>query len=193
MTASSFMSNTRTHMTPRRFITLGILASILGGCSAPPMRPLEFAPLVRLQDPLPGRAIVYLIRAPHDGAEIAVRASETLLAVLPRGTYTAISLPPGIYRISSTTLSTSTLLGSAESSAPLELAVSADQRRFFYLSQPRSTSDSLTLLPIGGGVLPALSHTSAPSGPRSWKEATEREAQDLMTISKLALPEKNAF
>lgn len=175
-----------------KLFAIGAFVIVVGGCAGP-MKPLEFPQTVTLQDPLPGQALVYLIRAPHDQLGIAVHANGRLVAVLPHGTYTAISLPSGTYRITSVTHSSSQLFGSWEAAVPLELAVAPDQRRFFYISQPSGTASSINLLFLGkGGVLPLVSHSSSPTGPRIWKEATEHEAQGLLVISKVVLPEKSA-
>lgn len=175
-----------------KLVVVSALVIAVAGCASP-MKPLEFPPSVALQDPLPGQALVYLIRAPHDQLGIAVYANGRLVAVLPHGTYTAVSLPLGTYRLTSLTHSSSQLFGSWEAAVPLELAVAPDQRRFFYISQPSGTASSINFLSLGkGGVLPIASHSSSPIGPRIWKETTEHEAQGLLVISKVALPEKSA-
>lgn len=175
-----------------KLVVIGAFVIVVGGCAGP-MKPLEFPQTVTLQDPLHGQALVYLIRAPHDQLGIAVHANGRLVAVLPHGTYTAVSLPLGTYRLTSVTHSSSQLFGSWEAAVPLELAVAPDQRRFFYISQPSGTASSINLLSLGkGGVLPLVSHSSSPTGPRIWKEATEHEAQGLLVISKVVLPEKSA-
>jgi hypothetical protein len=176
----------------QRPFAISVLVILFGGCASP-MKPLEFPQSVTLQDPLPGQALVYLIRAPHDQLGIAVHANGRLVAVLPHGTYTAVSLPVGTYRLTSATHSSSQLFGSWEAAVPLELAVASDQRRFFYISQPSGTATSINVLPLGkGGVLPIVSQSSSPIGPRIWKETTEHEAQGLLFISKVVLPEKSA-
>lgn len=163
------------------------------GCSAPPMKPLVFPASVGLQSPLPGHAVVYLIRPPHDGLELAVRTGETLMAVLPKETYTAVNLRPGKHVINATSRPTALQLGGPEAAIPFELTVAANERRFLYIVRPRGTSTSVNLTPVPSGVLPSVGHTSVPSGYRQWKEAAEAEALDLMSIAKVVLPERDAF
>lgn len=165
----------------------------VSGCSAPSMRPLVFPPPIGLQSPMPGHAVVYFIRPPHDGLELAVSTGETLMAILPKETYTAVNLRPGKYVINAISRPTALQLGGPESAIPLELTVTANERRFYYIVRPRSTSTSLNLTPVPGGVLPSVSHSSAPSGYRQWKEATEGEARDLMSIAKVVFPARDAF
>ena len=75
----------------QKLVAMVALVIAVGGCASP-MKPLEFPPSVALQDPLPGQALVYLIRAPHDQLGIAVYANGMLVAALPHGIYTAIGL-----------------------------------------------------------------------------------------------------
>ena len=176
----------------KNLVAIGVLTLSLWGCAGP-MAPLEFPSSIALQDPLPGLALVYLIRAPHDQQEVAVYANRKLVAVLANGTYTAVSLFAGPYRLTSVTHPESIVFGSKDAADPLELVVAADQRRFFYMSQPIGTSTSMGVMFLGkGGILPIVSSSSTPIGPRVWKEATAREAQDLLVISRVVMPEKSA-
>lgn len=147
------------------------------------MKPLEFAPPVGLQDPFPGQAVAYLIRAPRDSGTLQVFVDLKLVATMPAGTYTAVALSPGRHTLS-------TREGEAVGSLPLELTIAAGERKFFYVSLPTRTSSSFVFLP---GQLPVPTRDVAVAGPRAWHEATEADAQGLMSITKVVLPEMDAF
>jgi hypothetical protein len=178
------------HMRSRETLVALILAvATLVGCSSGPMKPLEFKQPISLQEPLPGQALVYLIRAPHDSAEIEVEFNSAVAAVLPQLTFTAISLAPGEYLVQTKTRP-SWSQPSPELGEPLRVTVSANQRRHFYLSQAKSTGIQATY-GIGGAPFAAFTHIAVAVGPRSWKEADEREAQDLMSITAPKMPERS--
>jgi hypothetical protein len=173
-------------------VILAIFAGLFASGCAGPMKPLAFPPPIGLQDPVPGSAIVYLIRAPHDSEEITVYLNGILAVVLPSETYTALSMSVGQYELITITRLRS---GTPEPAAvPLEVTAVVNERRFFYLSRPSDSSSSLAFAPLGkAGPLPLFSRTSIPFGPRTWKEVAEFDAQGLLSISKVTLPEKNAL
>jgi len=80
-----------------RLTLSAVLCVVLSGCA---FKPLNFPPPTVLQDPLPGLAIVYILRVPHDSAAVEVSLNDVPIARLPAETYTAINLRPGTYTIS---------------------------------------------------------------------------------------------
>ena len=80
----------------RRF-TCATIALALSGCSSTRFEPLTPPADVKLQEPLPGQAVAYLMRAPHDPGEVTVYLGDRQAAVLPAETYTAVSVAPGSY------------------------------------------------------------------------------------------------
>jgi hypothetical protein len=168
----------------RRRSLLALIPPSLVGCAAREFCPLEFPAPVQLQDPLPGQAIVYLLRAPHDAVSLSISVAGRLLAELPPSTYTFASLPPGEHAL--------VAARHGEAASPSRLTVSAGERRFFYTSVPSETSNTFLLVPFGAGVLPLFGRTRSPSGSRAWCECNEADAQGLISISRLVLPVQNA-
>jgi hypothetical protein len=162
-------------------------ACLLAGCAAD--RPDERHDDTPLQDPLPGQAIVYLLRAPHDGARVEVAVNGRRAATLPPGTYTAITLAPGRHAIV-----TSTTDGARQVAPPLQVDIAAGTRRFFNLSGV--TSEAVTLqgvLALDRSAIPLLEPSLTTRAGRSWKEVTELDAQGLMSIARPVLPEQGAL
>ena len=159
----------------------------LAGCASPEFKPLVFAQDVALQDPLPGMAIVYLLRAPHDRASVPVYFNARKMALLPPASYTAVSIQPGTYSVASAAPGTN-----AESPASI-LTVRAGERRFLYTSVPTRSSVSLSFIPGGPvGAIPLFLPTTVPAGARTWNECRELDAQGLMSTSKPVMPEPGA-
>ena len=75
-------------------------------------------------DAAPGRAILYLLRAPHDSTEVVAAINGASAARLPSNAYTALALSPGSYRLATT--------GSGSPAVDIELKTG--ERRFFYIS-----------------------------------------------------------
>jgi len=169
----------------RRALLFSLCAALVG-CASREFKPLEFAPPVRLQDPLPGLAIVYLLRAPHDSVSVDVALNSTPVARLPAETYTAVSLQPGTYTI--TTAESSEVKASGPGADPV-LTVSAGERRFLYTSVPTRSTESLGVAFAGkGGAIPLLLPVTIRVGQRTWHECNEIDAQGLMSIGKLVAP-----
>lgn len=166
----------------RRHLLVAGISGVLAACAPPPFKPLEFPPPLPLQDPLPGRAMVYLLRTPDDGATVTVFLSGTKVATLPRGTYTALSLKPGSYAITIKS-------GSPQPESPV-LTVSAGERRFLYTAVPTDSGMSVQFMPAGkAGIVPLLVPQRTRTGARSWRECNESDAQGLLSISKVVHPE----
>ena len=169
----------------RRHLVALIPLSI-AGCAAREFRPLEFSEPVLLQDPLPGKAVIYLLRAPNDPVSLSILVGGRLVAELPPSTYTLISLTPGDHALGA--------VGNGETpgAGASRLSVAAGDRRFFYTSVPSTTSNSFAFIPFGAGVLPLVGRTQSQSGARAWHECNETDAQGLMSIARLVLPARNA-
>lgn len=166
-----------------RRAALLIVTSLVAGCESNKFKPLHFAQDVVLQDPPPGKAIVYLLRAPHDNATVDVYLGQKKLAVLPPSTYTVVSVDPGIYEIASEP-------GGGTEAGPISLlTVQAGERRFIYTSIPNSIGVTVDLF-FGGpvGVIPIVIPRRFAVGARTWSECRELDAQGLISLSKLVLP-----
>lgn len=175
-----------------RSLLLAAMA-LVAGCAVPP-KPYEPPVDVRLQEPPQDQAIVYLLRAPYDGVEIAVHVGSDRVAILPPSTYTAIVLKPGAHVL---TTRTSSLLGEGAFLAPpFNLQVKANERRFLNISGVTKKEAQFTgVIPMpGGAMMPMVTASQATAaGSRTWKEVTELDAQGLMSIAKLVMPEKGAL
>ena len=169
--------------------SLTLLAAV--GCSAP----RAYSPPVDipLQDPPPGKAIVYLVRAPYDSSLIAVFSGSAKLVTLPAETYTAVVLAPGSHVL--TTRGAGVLSAGSEVAPPYRLQTKADERRFLNISGATSTVPVFTgVLPVSGAMIPLfMPQPGTSSGSLAWKEVTELDAQGLMSIANPVLPEKGAL
>ena len=158
-----------------------------------PTKRHEYAAPPPLQDPLPGQAVLYLLRAPHDKEEVDISIGSKPVARLASGTYTVLSLPPGRHVIGSKLVAPG-LFGGTGDPLPLEVTLAPNQRTFFYISQASTSASTTSMVPLPGGVVvPIFSNVNRPLGPRSWKECSEMDALGLITISRLTLPERIAL
>jgi hypothetical protein len=142
-----------------------------------------------LQDPLPGQALVYFIRTPHDFSAISIASGGKLLAKLPKETFTALSVAPGEHIIETYFSGTSEV-----ATGPIALRVAPDTRYFLALTDRRERPgqvahviDAIVKGPLAWAV-PAGTQVSA--GSREWKAYEESDARPLITIAELALPER---
>jgi hypothetical protein len=170
----------------RRLILVGAL--IATGCSTS-FKPYEPPVDIPLQDPPPGQAVVYLIRLPYDGLAVTLSGRGKNLAKLPPGTYTALALPPGRHEIRTTS---SRMFGGVEEVAPvLSIDLPAGQRRFFYLSGAMQQSATVAGVIPGAIPMPILVPSmSTQSGTHNWKEASELDAQGLLSNTRVVLPDR---
>ena len=105
------------------------------------------------------------------------------------GTYTAVSLSPGPHTIS-------TELGqegkaAREIAPPAVIAAKSNERTFWYLTgSTDQTPGEMTFFVLGknGGVIGPPAQRRITGG-RNWKEASEMDAQGLMAIAKVILPD----
>ena len=164
----------------RRSIALAVL--LVAGC-ARDFQPLVFKPPVPLQDPLPGKAIVYLLRTPHEPYGLRVFINKSEVAVLPSETYSAISLSAGRYEVLALPLSAALVMDATYQ--PTSFEVKENERRFLYTAQPTDSSSALTLASIGVfGLAAAVMPIRNPAGPQVWTECSELDAQGLMSNSR---------
>jgi hypothetical protein len=162
--------------------------SVIGCTYTGEFRPLEFKEAV-VQEALPGRALVYLIRAPHDTATVLVERAGRRVAELPPETHTAFSTVPGELDFGTFTIGT---IGSRTAIAPpVQVRLVAGQRLFLVLtgSQERQTRVS-GVLP-GATPLPIFVPSLATSE-RAWKEFNEVDARGLIGVTRVVLPERSA-
>jgi len=160
--------------------------TFLVACASGEFKPLSFPPNVVLQDAPAGMAIVYLIRAPYDAATLPVYFNGQKLAVLPSMSYTAVVVQPGAYAIASGPNG-----GTPEAPAST-LTVNAGERRYLYVSAPTDRSSTFMAIPGKAGIIPLLLPSYAAAGARTWKECSELDAQGLMSLGRLVLPEPGA-
>jgi hypothetical protein len=175
-------------MQNRRAAIICSLSVALLACTTPKnFDPKDLPPLVALQDPPEGKAIVYLLRAPHDSATLPVFLGGKKVAVLEPSTYTAAVLDPG------TCLLASSPLGRSEDAPASTLTVQAGERRFLYVSAPTSKSASLSSMYLNKvGVIPLVLPVYGANGARTWKECSELDAQGFMSIGRPVRPEPGA-
>jgi len=160
--------------------TLGLLAACAGN------RPLEFTKPVALQDALPGHAVFYLVRAPHDGGVVELTLDGQPVARIPSQGYTTIQVREGSHRL------TSTVTGSAaDGRVDYVLEAKPGERHFHYLVQPSDVKPQGGLFIATGPLsllMPGYGGTPVPAGARVWQEMNELDAQGMLGISRLVMP-----
>jgi len=174
-----------------RVLSLSI-AVVLTSCAHEP-RPYSPPKDIPLQDAPPGKAVVYLLRAPYDSLSIDISVANQKLAILGPSTYTAVALPPGTHSL--VTKATSVFSAGGNVAPNFELTLKANERRFLNISGQTGKSPAVVgILPLAGGAIPLLlPEQNTANGSRSWKEVSEIDAQGLMSISKTVLPEPGAL
>src|SRR3569623_13398 len=114
-----------------------------------------------LQDALPGQAIIYLIRTPHDAQPVEVRVSNSESIVLPANSYTVVSLRPGPQLLG---------VGAAgQMGQATEFVFHAGERRFFYLSGVNSTPINPSAAMLAWPLVTVMYQPYTVEGSRSWK------------------------
>ena len=141
-----------------------------------------------LQDPLPGKAIIYLMRAPFDNARFQVYANQKLVARLPKETYTAVSLEPGSYTLRTTPFD------SDESVAPDAKVELQPDTRYFLLIAGSDRAVAKTNVFVVVSPTPIVLFIPAPysitKGTHTWRPNSEAEARPMLSIATLVLPER---
>ncbi|WP_422013199.1 hypothetical protein [Roseateles sp.] len=174
----------------RHALCAALLAAMLAGCAG--NRPLEFAQPVALQDALPEHTAIYLVRAPHDGGVIELMLDGQPVARLPANGYTTVQVRPGQRRL------TATAKGSGkDGQVDSLLEAKPGERHFYYLVQPTDVrpnlGGALVVVPKLVLFLPSYGGTPVPAGARVWQEMSEADAQGMLGISKLVMPEQMIY
>jgi hypothetical protein len=151
------------------------LSAALAGCAAD-RGPLKLPDPIPLIAPEPGKAVVYLLRVPHEPFELVIRLDGTRIANLPKETFTAVSLLPGKYEL------LAAHPNAALASLPAIVTLSAGERRFLYSSVPTKSQLSTTFVPVGPGVIPIFTPVQVSAGGRRWTELSEFDAQGMFSI-----------
>jgi hypothetical protein len=163
-----------------------ILAALLTACTTYD-RPLVMPAPIPLQDPLPGGAVVYLFTGPYDGGDYIISSGNHVLAKLSPGSYTVLFLNAGVHVIS--TKSYGLFSAGEEAAPPLRIDAQKGQRLFFNISGLQSSSLNL-LAGAKGTLIYGGTYPVTVNGTRTWKPCSELDAQGLMSILKLEMPEK---
>jgi len=165
----------------RAAILLSVLAFMTSGCSTTYPDPDSLV----LQEPLPGHALVYLIRGPHDEFKMRVRIRGAFESVLPPETYTAVSLGPGRHRVETEFSQSSDGRPAAE---VFELQLEAGDRHFLVLlGRPESGPISAMPIPLPGNTFLAVpAPSSAGLELRRWRPFDEAAARPMISIARLA-------
>jgi hypothetical protein len=141
-----------------------------------------------VQDPMPGQALLYLIRAPHDSSTFSLRVGGVLAAVLPPEAYAALSLPPGQHIIQ--TYAGAVPRGGESTVPELKVAVEPNSRYFLVLSgrSERPGAAVQALAAVAGGPFTWFipMSTGVVAGSHTWKPYTEEEARPMLSIATLA-------
>ena len=169
-----------------RFVISLVLVLAMAGCASKHYPDPES---IVLQDPLPGKSLIYLIRAPFDSARFQVYANERLVAKLPKETYTAVSLDPGTYALRTTRFD------SDESAAPeAKLELQPDTRYFLLIAGSDASAGSKTNVYVTVAPKPMAFFIPAPygvtRGTHTWRANSEEEARPMISIATLVLPER---
>ena len=163
----------------RRTIIISLALAFVACASPREFKPEDLPPFAPLRDPPEGKAVLYLLRAPHDSTTLPVYLDEKQVALLPPASYTHLVVDPKAYLVASSPL------GNSPDAPASSVALRAGQRRFLYVSATTGRATKLAVTPIGGlGVLPLLLPSYDSTGPRTWKECTELDAQGFISISR---------
>ena len=165
----------------RRPLLLLFPALALLGC----VSPKQYTPPAKavLQDPLPGKALVYLLRAPYDGADLELLLNGVRLS-LPAYRYTAISLEPGLYTLRTTVKGNQRNPGNAIPDLVVPLA-SGERLGFFLPAPERRNETEFVPLPGAAFFRQRMEETGAK---RTWTPATRDDFNWFIQYTKLYLP-----
>jgi hypothetical protein len=170
----------------RRTLLLSLSMLVTACADNKPPSYFKPPPPLALQDPLPGQALLYLLRAPHDQDSFSIKIQDKKPFVLGPSSYTVLSFPPGEYTMTGAV--DSIFGGSKPAFVPAQFRLIEGQRLFLYVSGVNDSSFFLnSLVPFGrGGVLvDGGIRTSTVASTRSWKECSELDAQGFMSTSTL--------
>ena len=169
----------------RRALTgLLLIASVCAWANPPAATATPQPKEIQLQDPMPGQALLYLVRISGDMETVTVLVDGVKVATMPPNSYTAIGVAPGARRLTAAT--------PAGQERITEISAQADERRFFYLlatfSRPAGDFGQFFGL-LGALVQETLNRPTATNGNRVWTESLEPEAKGMMEGMALALPD----
>ncbi|MBS0446654.1 MAG: hypothetical protein JSR59_11980 [Proteobacteria bacterium] len=171
------------------------LAWGLAACTVPPSVPYTLDQQTPLQDPMPGTAILYLLRSPYDGQDLTIVVDGRKVADLPKMKYTAITLKPGTHAVVATVKHVAS--ADAPAAPPYALEAAADQRYFLVLPEAEvHTSTGIAgFMPMGkAGVMPIfVTRDVIDEGSQRWKLTNEEIAQWYLFYTRPVLPERDAL
>jgi hypothetical protein len=170
----------------RRILLLS-LPMLLSACAEnKPPSYYKPPPPLALQDPLPGQALLYLLRAPHDQDAFSIQIQDKKPFVLGPESYTVLSFSPGQYTM---TGEVSSMFGGPKPAfAPAQFRLIEGQRAFLYVSGVNGSSfflNNIVALGRGGVLVDGGIRPSTVASSRSWKECSELDAQGFMSASTL--------
>jgi len=174
----------------RLSIFVAVALAILTGCA----KDVSYvAPTkANLLDPLPSKALVYLLRSPYDSTTLTVFVDGKKVATLPSEHYTAISLEPGTHDFKT---EVSAFLRS-ENIPHQALEVQANKRYFLAMPAPekKTISGISAVAPIGGIPIPIIGpHAVETGATRAWEGITEADSHWFIFYTKPSAPEPDAL
>ena len=149
---------------------------ILSACGNWAVRDYPHPDSVVLQQVVPGQALIYFLRAPHDSGALNIHTNGKQVAKMSPATYVALSLPQGNY--SFVTTSSSLFNGTKEAVAPLEIKLKPNERVFNHVSGIAENQASLIgiVRAQGSAAIPLLGRESVVTD-RVWNECSELDAR----------------
>ena len=161
------------------------LGLVLAGCMTPKtFSPKDLPPDIPLMDPPAGKAVIYLLRVPHDSASLPVYLNEKRVVTLPAATYSIVVVEPGTYSVASS------IKGKSEQASASTLTIQSGERRFLYVSAATGQTPEFSFLAMGkGSIVPLVIPTYGTTGARIWKECSALDAQGFMSISRQVTPD----
>ena len=169
----------------RRFVAIALPVFLLLACATKEYTP---PPRATLQDPLPGLALVYLMRSPYDDAPLDLMLNDKPATKLPPSTYTVLSLSPGRYVLGTPGLVDRTTGQPAIPAFAFE--VQAGQRLFLHLPAPerRYVPGFSFISSAKGMVLPVpQTRTELTGVQRAWTVTEEQDVHWFLHYAKLYL------
>lgn len=138
---------------------------------------------VRLIEPSSSNSIVYFLRIPKDYRQLIIYLNDQRIAKMDNETYTAVSLPPGNYKLVA-------IDKNKNQSKTFKMVLLPSQRRFFYTSIPSNNTITDTYI-WHKSSLYIMSLTKGYIENREWKELSESDAKGLISILKPTGAESN--
>ena len=166
--------------------TILLVTILLVACATP--KEYRPPPKALLQEPLPGQALLYMLRSPYDGQDLQILINGKRVTALPSSTYTVMSLAPGQYALES--VGSKQLIGGLPDIPQIQLSLKPAQRVFIHLPAPEykyAQGTSVMSLP-GELVIPQSTRRPAATGAtRAWTITEEQDVHWFIHYSKLYL------